>query len=243
MDTTAATPPPAEARVPREGLVTALIALVAAAAAAVFATQAGATASAVVDRPVAFAGLLLAACLLQLQVIEVPEEGNVSFASIGILAAAFYLGAGAAMLVAAAVVVVRVTVARARLDRGIFDVAGLALAAATAEATFRLAHALDQQPDDRFGPSVFAAALFYVVNVGLLSVAMGVAEDERPFQVWKHRFRWLAPWMLAVGPYAELTVVLYREVGIVGIAGMALMPFALVAPIRRRMYWAVDERS
>lgn len=243
MDAGAAPTPPTGDAAPREAVVAALIGGVALAAGAVFATQAAATAHAVAHRPVAFAGLLVAACILQLHVIEVPGEGKVSFSSVAILAAAFYLGAGPGMLVAGTAIAVRVAATRARLDRGLFDVACLALAAAAAEGTFRLAHALDQQADDRFGPSVFAAALFYVVNVGLLSVAMGLAEGERPFRVWKHRFRWLAPWMLAVGPYAELTVALYREAGIVGIAGMVVMPFALVTPIRRRMYWSADDPS
>ncbi|HEY6016315.1 MAG TPA: hypothetical protein VIU16_05980 [Gaiellaceae bacterium] len=232
-----AAPAPAEA-VAHDGLVAALLAGTAAAAAAAIAVFAPDAAHAIADHPVEFVGFLAAAAFLQLRVINVPEQGAVSFASIGMLGAAFSLGPGAGALVAVTAAAVRFVSARGRLDRAIFDAGMLALATVAAEGTFHLAHALDTQPDDRFGPSIFAAAVFYVVNTGMLSVAMGMAEERRPFQVWKERLRWLAPYVLAAGAYAELAVVLYDRIGILGIVALAIAPAALVTPVRRRTFWS-----
>ena len=221
----------------RQAVVTALIAAVAAAASAILAVYATATWHAVTTHPVAFVGFLGTAALLQLKVIEVPDEGAVSFANVGMLGAAFELGTGPAMVVGAVAALMRFAAARGRLDRAIFDAATLALASATATATYHAAQALDTHPNDRFGPSVFAAAVFYLVNVGLLSTAMGLSDGVSPFQIWKQRFRWLAPFTLAAGPYAAVTVVVYKSIGITGILAMAIAPAALVAPVGRAMHW------
>jgi hypothetical protein len=118
-----------------------------------------------------------------------------------------------------------------------FDVATLALAAAAAAATHDVVGVLDRQPNDHFAPSIFAAAVFFVVNVGLVSLAMGLSEGESAFQIWKRRFRWLTPWALASGPFAALTVILYEQIGWVGIVGMAVAPWALTSPVRHRAVW------
>ena len=232
-----AAPAPTEA-VAHDGLVAALIAGTAAAAAAVIAVFAPDAARAIADHSVEFLGFVGAAAFLQLRVIEVPEHGAVSFASIGMLGAAFALGPGTGALVAVTAAAVRFASARGRPDRAIFDAGMLALATVTAEGTFHLAKALDSRPDDRFGPAIFAAALFYVVNTGMLSVAMGIAEERSPWQVWKERLRWLAPYTLAAGAYAELAVVLYDRIGILGIVALAIAPAALVTPVRRRTFWS-----
>jgi hypothetical protein len=216
-----------------QSAVTALIVGVVVAALAVFAVFATHAAHAVVHRPGAFFGFLAVTVVLQLKVIEVPEEGAVSFASIGMLCAAFELGAGPAMLVAGAAAAVRWVTSRGRLDRALFDIATLALASAAAAGTHAGIGRLDHQPNDHLGPSLFAAALFFVVNVGLVSVAMGLSEGERPFQIWKRRFRWMTPWALLSGPFAAVLLVVYEQVGWVGIVAAAVAPLALTTPARK----------
>jgi hypothetical protein len=219
------------------GGVAALIAVVAAAAAATFAAVAGPAAAAIADHPTAFVGFAIATIVLQMKVIEVPEEGAVSFASIGMLGTAFALGAGPGILVAAVAGIARYVAARGRLDRAIFDVAALGLATAVAAGTFDLVARLDQQADDRFGPSLFAAAAYFVVNVGLVSIAMGLSEGTSPFQIWKRRFRWMTPWALAAGPFAAVVVVVWERIGVVGIVALAVAPWALLSPVRKRTLW------
>jgi hypothetical protein len=229
--------PAAAADPDSRGGVAALIAGVAAAAAATFAAVAIPAAHAIGDHPTGFAGFLIATVVLQMKVIDVPEEGAVSFASIGMLGTAFALGTGPAILVAAAAGIARFVAARGRLDRAIFDVGALALASATAAGTFQLVAALDQQADDRFGPSLFAAAAYFIVNVGLVSIAMGMSEGDSPFQIWKRRFRWMTPWALAAGPFAAVVVVAWEQIGVVGIVALAVAPWALMSPVRKRTLW------
>jgi hypothetical protein len=219
------------------GAVAALIAAVAAAAAATCAAVAVPGIESIAEHPTAFAGFLIATVVLQTKVIEVPEEGAVSFASIGMLGTAFALGTGPAILVAAAAGLARFAVSRGRLDRAIFDVGALALASAAASGTFIVVGALDKQADDRFGPSLFAAAAYFVVNVGLVSVAMGLSEGASPFQIWKRRFRWMTPWALAAGPFAAVVVVAWERIGFVGIVALAVAPWALMSPVRKRTLW------
>jgi hypothetical protein len=216
-----------------QSAVTALIAGVVVTALALFAVFAADAAQAVVHRPTAFFGFLGATVVLQLKVIEVPEEGAVSFASIGLLCVAFELGAGPAMLVAAVAATVRWITSRGRLDRALFDIATLALASAAAAGTHAGIGRLDHQPNDHLGPSLFAAALFFVDNVGLVSVAMGLSEGDRPFQIWKRRFRWMTPWALLSGPFAAVLLVVYERVGLVGIVAVAVAPLALTMPARK----------
>ena len=166
-----------------------------------------------------------------------PEEGAVSFASIGMLGTAFALGTGPAMAIAAVSAFARFARVRGPLDRTIFDAGALALASAAAAGTFHAVGVLDAQPHDRFGPSIFAAAAFFVVNVGLVSLAMGLSESRSPFRIWQRRFRWMTPWALAAGPFAAVAVVVWDEVGAVGIVALAIAPLALVLPASRRTYW------
>lgn len=226
---------------PGHAAVAALIAAAAGIAGAVLAVFAPATWHVLTGHPVAFVGFLGAAAFLQLRVIEVPEQGSVSFASTGMLGAAFALGIGAAMIVAVTAATVRFVAARGRLDRAIFDAANLALATATAAETYHVVHLLDQQPDDRFGPSIFAATAFFLVNVGLLSAAMGLSEGESPWTICRRRLLWTAPWALAAGPFAAVMVVVYERIGILGIVALAVAPGALVAPVRQLANFDSDE--
>jgi hypothetical protein len=229
--------PAAAADPDSKGGVAALIAAVAAAAAATCAAVAVPAAESIADHPTTFVGFLIATVVLQTNVIDVPEEGAVSFASIGMLGTAFALGTGPAILVAAAAGVARFAASRGRLDRAIFDVGALALASAAASGTFILVGALDTQADDRFGPSLFAAVAYFVVNVGLVSIAMGLSENASPFQIWKRRFRWMTPWALAAGPFAAVVVVAWERIGFVGIIALAVAPWALTSPVRKRTLW------
>jgi hypothetical protein len=236
METDGHTAPASAAETTDESAVNALIAAVAAGAAALLAFTGGATADAVTAHPWAFVALLAATVVLQLKVIDVPEEGAVSFASIGMLGTAFALGTGPAMLAAAAAGIARFVSARGRLDRAIFDVGALALASAAGAGTFRLVTILDERPDDRFAPSIFAAAIYFVVNVGLVSIAMGLSERDSPFQIWKRRFRWMTPWALASGPFAAILVVVWEQIGVIGILGMAIAPLVLTSSVRQRPF-------
>jgi hypothetical protein len=213
--------------------VTGLIAGVVAATLALFGLFATDAAHAVVHRPAAFFGFLGVTVVLQLKVIEVPEEGAVSFASIGMFCAAFELGIAPAMLVAAAAAAIRWVSSRGRFDRALFDISSLALASAAAAATHDAVCRIDNHPNDHLAPSLFAAAAFFVVNVGLVSVAMGLSENERPFQIWKRRFRWMTPWALMSGPFAAVLLIVYERVGFVGIVAAAIAPLALTTPARR----------
>ena len=51
------------------------------------------------------------------------------------------------------------------------------------------------------------------VNVGLLSLAISLAEGDSQLAVWRERFRWLTPYYLAAGPLALALAVAFETVG------------------------------
>src|SRR5581483_11551557 len=90
-------------------------------------------------------------------------------------------------------------------------------------------------------PAIAAAAVYNALNVGLLSLAMSLAEGRSIFDVWAERFRWLTPYALASGPLAVALTLAYDEVGITGLIAFTLPPAMMMLSVR--MYSSRTRRS
>jgi HD-GYP domain-containing protein (c-di-GMP phosphodiesterase class II) len=210
-----------------------LISLVASAWAAIIALTAVSAWHAVSARPwtfLTFCGLTIA---LQLAQVEVYGRGATSFASAGVLALGFAFTVGAAMVVAAILGLVVLVARRGRLNRGVFDAAQFGLAAAAGTALFHAVGPEDWPSAARIGPAVAAGALYMVVNVGLLTTAMSLAEGRSALEIWRERFRWLTPYYLSAGPLALALNVSYEKVGITGLLAFTLPPAAMMFSLRQ----------
>jgi putative nucleotidyltransferase with HDIG domain len=175
----------------------------------------------------AFFGLTM---LLQLVSIEVYGRGATSFASVGLLAIGFTFGAGPAMATAALMGVTNLIARRGRLNRGIFDAAQFMLAAGAGAFVWGLFDA--SGPMEVVG-AVTAGAVYMAVNVGLLVIAIGLAERADPVAVWRERFRWLTPYYLVAGPLAYALSEAYEDMGVAGLAAFALPPAMMMFSIRQ----------
>jgi putative nucleotidyltransferase with HDIG domain len=72
-----------------------------------------------------------------------------------------------------------------------------------------------------------------LVNVGLLSLAISLADGQSQLAVWRERFRWLTPYYLTAGPLAVALVVAYETVGITGLMAFMLPPAMMMFSTRQ----------
>jgi hypothetical protein len=221
-----------------------LISLVAAAAAAPIALTAVASWHQVAARPwtfLLFCGLALA---LQVVSVEVYGRGSMSFSSTGLLALGFVFGAGCALIAGALMGVGNLLWRRGRLNRGVFDAADFAIAAGGGTALFALFDHGSRNPLVLVVPALAAGAFFMALNVGLLCLAMSLAEDRGVAEIWKERFRWRLPYYPVSGLLALAVVSAYDRLGVTGMLAFALPPLMMMVSIRQyvsRTRMAVEE--
>ncbi|MBV8258639.1 MAG: HD-GYP domain-containing protein [Actinobacteria bacterium] len=210
-----------------------LISLVAATAAAVVALTASQSWHAVGPRPwtfLMFCGLALA---LQLTSVEVYERGSMSFSSTGLIAIGIEFNAGAALIAGVAMGVATLVARRGRLNRGVFDSAQLGLAAGGSAAVYDLLARAHHGTAVLVGPAAAAGAVYLAINVGLLSLAMGMAEGRSVAEVWKERFRWRTPYYVVSGLLALAVVRAYDSLGLTGLLAFALPPLMMMVSVRQ----------
>jgi hypothetical protein len=82
-------------------------------------------------------------------------------------------------------------------------------------------------------PSIGAGAVYMLVNVGLLSLAISLADGESQLAVWRERFRWLTPYYLAAGPLALALAVAYETAGLPGLIAFTLPPAMMMFSTRQ----------
>jgi hypothetical protein len=175
-------------------------------------------------RPLPLVEFCLVSVALAWTPVQIYGRGSFTFAGAGLLATSFELGIGPGM--GAAVLVATVILLRSGglLHRAAFNAATLALASAAGGGLFALVTSTDASSHRKLFAAVCAGAAFYVVNIALLSVAMGVSEGLSPLSVWKERFRWLGPYYLASGALAFAVVLAFERLGVGGLAAFAVPP-------------------
>ena len=218
---------------PDASRIGAVITLVACAASAVFVLLADDAWRAASEHPgqlMIFAGLAVA---LQLAAVEIYGRGALSFSGMGILATGFALGPGSGMVAAMLVAIVNLFVQRGRLDRAAFNAANLSLSAAAAAGAYHFLGAPEWTTAARLVPATMAGVMFMLVNIGLLSVAMSLAEGLSIQSIWRERFRWFTPYYLVSGPLALATTVAFEEAGLIGMLAFGLPPAIMMFSIRQ----------
>lgn len=213
--------------------VGAFITLVACVASVVLAQSVRGSLHEVTSRPVAFATFVCLTLVLQVIVVDVYGRGTLSFAGTGQLATAIAFGVGPAMLVAVLAAVILLVRMRSPLHRGVFNAATFALSAAAGGYAYQLFPVADGSTFVRLGPSLLAGAAYCVVNLGLLTIVMSLAEGLRPLAVWNERFRWFTPYYLASGPLAVALTSAYTSVGLVGMLAFTMPPAMMMLSIRQ----------
>jgi putative nucleotidyltransferase with HDIG domain len=226
-----------ETRAPAAGrdpnAVAGLVTVVVAAASALMVATVSSAWHLVAANPKEFVTLLLVTLGLQAIAVDVYGRGTLSFAGTGLLAMSFAFGPGPAMLDGAAMAFVLLVVRRPKLHRALFDAANFALCGAAAGALYELFPIHRLGAPGQIGPSLLAAGAYLVINVGLLSCAMGLSEGIPPVEVWKERFRWRTPYYVVSGPLAVALTLAYDHVGITGLVAFTLPPLMMMFSVRQ----------
>ncbi|MFN2466689.1 MAG: HD-GYP domain-containing protein [Gaiellaceae bacterium] len=185
------------------------------------------------DHPVKAATFVLLALCLQLLSVEVYGKGSIGVSAIGLLAAAFSLGAGPAVLIAFVAAVLQWARRRGALHKAIFDAANFTLSTAAGAAVFVVLDPLADSTAVTLAAASVAGLAYGIVNNGLLCVAMSLSEGLTIQEVWRERFHWARFHVLAFGPLAVATAIAYEKTGISGLLAFALPPVLLVISVRQ----------
>jgi HD-GYP domain-containing protein (c-di-GMP phosphodiesterase class II) len=216
-----------------DGGVSALVTLLACGATVLLVLTAGSTIDAVAAAPADAAVYLAIALGLGLVNVEVYGRGTVSVGAIGLLAIGMALGAGPAAYAAVLVAFAAWLRLGGRPQRAIFNAGALALAAAAAAEIPALVAGGSDSVVLRSVAGLAAATVFWLLNIGLLTLVMAFSERLPPVAVWHERFRWLTPYYLAYGPLAVASVLAGQRVGVLGLVAFTLPPAVLLHSMRQ----------
>ena len=160
--------------------------------------------------------------------LEVEETGSISVSAVGALAAAAIIGPRAAIALAITMSAVEWSARRAVFHQLLFNVGALSLASLAAAAIFSVHVFSGALATGVFVASGLLAGLVYmVVNMGLVSIAVGVEGRESPLRVWRERFAWLAPHYAVYGFIAAVIYEAYKPIGAWAIVVFALPLFLM----------------
>jgi len=161
--------------------------------------------------------VLVLVALGQAMSIEVERMGTISVGAVGALAGAAIVGPRAALPVAVTIAAVEWSARRSRLHQVVFNVGALTLASLAATAVFALPVGAGHSAAARVAVAalgLLAGITYFLVNTGLLAVAVGLETLGCPHRVWRERFSWLVTHYLAYGFVAAMILEAYRAIGV-----------------------------
>ncbi len=159
--------------------------------------------------------------------LEVEETGSISVSAVGALAAAAIVGPRAALPLALTMSAVEWSARRAVFHQLLFNVGALSLASLAAAGIFSVHF------HGTIGTGIFvvggllAGIAYFVVNMGLVSLAVGVEGRESPRRIWGERFGWLLPHYAVYGFIAAVIYEAYKPIGAWAIVVFALPLFLM----------------
>lgn len=182
--------------------------------------------------PLDWLGIIALGCLTagaQCLAIDTFGRGRVSTSAVLILAGGILFGLAGALLIAPVVPLAAWIRNRGFLHRALFDLGNITLSGALAASVYsRLAVEISAPEIAVLVVSAGVASLaYYVVNVGLTSVVIGLSERESPLEVWREKFSWLLLHYAVFGLLAVLIVLAYRALGITGLLALFVPPMMM----------------
>jgi HD-GYP domain-containing protein (c-di-GMP phosphodiesterase class II) len=182
--------------------------------------------------PLGFAAFFLLTAALMLLAVDIYGKGSISVAGVTLLATGFTFGVGPGVLAGIFAAGVHAVRRRSKPHKAVFNAAVFAIAAGAGAGIY---HVL---PSSRSSlpmllPACLAGAVYWMLNIGLLTLVMSVSRGERFREVWEEHFRWLTPHYLAFGPLALACTIAYEKVGLVGLLAFALPPALLIVSVQQ----------
>ncbi len=158
---------------------------------------------------------------LSLELAEV--EGAISVSAVGALAGAALFDYRAALPLAIVTAVVDWSARRNSLHHVLYNIGTLSLSSLAAAGIFstdfahgRASHLVVA------GLGLVAGAVYFGVNMGLLSIVSAVEGHERPWRLFRERFSWLLPHYVVYGFIGAVMGLAYDAVGLYALAVFAV---------------------
>jgi diguanylate cyclase (GGDEF)-like protein/putative nucleotidyltransferase with HDIG domain len=151
--------------------------------------------------------------------LEAYGEATLSVSAVGALAGAALFGPRAALAIAVTTCVVEWSARRPPLHTVLFNVATLTLASIAAAAVF------SATPDVELllaAAGVLAGAVYFAINMGLVSLALAVEGHESWRAVFRERFAWLLPSYVVYGFVGGVIAIGYEAAGLYALAVFAV---------------------
>jgi diguanylate cyclase (GGDEF)-like protein/putative nucleotidyltransferase with HDIG domain len=158
--------------------------------------------------------------------LEADEGAAVlSVSAVGCLAASSLFGWRAALPLAITSVAVDWSARRHPLHNVLFNIGALTLASLTAASIFKLGLFVPEGTSHRLvvaGLGLVAGAGYFVVNMGLVSLALALQGHERWSSVFKEQFAWLLPHYVVYGFIGGVMALAYEAVNLLALAVFAV---------------------
>ncbi|MDX6512795.1 MAG: hypothetical protein QOE36_2299, partial [Gaiellaceae bacterium] len=170
-----------------------------------------------------FYGLLAVLALVgggQALSFELAEvEGTISVSAVGSLAGAALFDYRAALPIAVTICVVEWSARRQSLHQVMYNIATLCLSSLAAAAIFSFgAFGGNMSQLVAAALGVVGGAVYFAVNMALVSVASGVEGNENPWSIFRERFAWLMPHYVVYGFIGAVMGLAYHAVGLYALA-------------------------
>ncbi len=166
----------------------------------------------------------------QVMAIET-EDSSISVTAVGAIAGASLFGVRIAFAAALVAALVDWGARRSPLHQPLFNVGALTLSTLGAVGAFRLvvllplgSHEIEVIP-----AALAAAGAYFILNTGLLALALALESEQKWWALWRDRFSWMTGHYLVYGAVAAAMVIGYDS-----IHAYALLVFALPLVLIRR---------
>ena len=191
----------------------------------------GVAASVLSRGPIDWRGIVAVTVLVGIgQAIAIQvDDGSISVSAVGTIAGVALFDVRVALLLAVTTSVVEWSARRSPVHQVLFNIGGLTLAGVAAGGVFDLSRKLSDHQLAFDLAGVVAGGVYFLVNTGLLAIALALEGHEDWLAAWRERFTWLVPHYLVYGLVAALIAIAYHAIGIV-----ALLVFALPLLVMRK---------
>jgi diguanylate cyclase (GGDEF)-like protein/putative nucleotidyltransferase with HDIG domain len=169
------------------------------------------------------------------------DDGTISVSAVGALAGAALFGPRAAVPLAIAVVAVEWSAKRGALHHELFNIGALSLASLAAAGVFAAAAETGVGDIVTVGAGLVAGAVYFGVNMGLISLASAVEGHERWLNVFRERYAWLLLHYVVYGFVGGVMAIAYHAAGFYALAVFAV-PLLLMRKTQEA-YLAHTQRS
>jgi diguanylate cyclase (GGDEF)-like protein/putative nucleotidyltransferase with HDIG domain len=157
------------------------------------------------------------------------DDGSISVSAVGTIAGVALFDIRVALLLAVTTSVVEWSARRSALHQVLFNIGGLSLAGLAAGGVFALSRDLSSRQLAFDLAGIAAGGVYFLINTGLLAIALAFEGNEDWLGAWRERFTWLVPYYLVYGLVGALIAVAYHAIG-----SEALLVFALPLLIMRK---------